>query len=313
MKNKSAHKIWKELKTPKPNKYNLTRFCNTNLYILKDENKKFGIVLSNTIDDVKIYKNLNVEFHKKLFSENQHLDDCLLIKNKFLDHSLLFAKAFDSIISKRELKDKNSSREIYNIINEVRHVFSRIKINFQEIVGVWGELYLINLLLEKNSSKYDMSEIISGWESEKGRAVIDFCLNPNQTKIEVKTTVKEIRTHHINTLDQVICDDPWTGFLASLCISEDKDGKSCYTLLKEIESKLDESLIGNFFSKIEIRGKEICNDKTNKFNLRKELSLYKFEDIAKPKVDTIEITNVEWDINLEDTPTILTNTILKFT
>ena len=80
-----------------------------------------------------------------------------------------------------------------------------------------------------------MLEIISGWgESDKGRAVIDFLLSKSK-KIEVKTTTKDIRYHHINTLDQVSCDIPWTGFLASLCIREEQDGKSCYGLLKKLK------------------------------------------------------------------------------
>ena len=57
-----------------------------------------------------------------------------------------------------------------------------------------------------------------------------------------------------------------------------------------------------FINKIEIRGKDICNDKTYKFILsKKEISFFKFKDIPKPKVEVSEITNVEWDINLENT------------
>ena len=43
MKNSSPYGIWRKLKTPNPNNHNLSRFCNSNLFILKDENQKFGI------------------------------------------------------------------------------------------------------------------------------------------------------------------------------------------------------------------------------------------------------------------------------
>ena len=102
-------------------------------------------MLSNTIREVKIYENIEVTFYKNLISGNKSLDNCLLIKNKFIDDTKLFAKALDTVFSNYMIKI-NLTREIYNLINEVRYVFQE-KIDLNEIIGVWGELYLINILL----------------------------------------------------------------------------------------------------------------------------------------------------------------------
>ena len=83
--------------------------------------------MSITIREVKIYENIEVTFYKNLISGNKSLDNCLLIKNKFIDDTKLFAKALDTVFSNYKDKNKFTSREIYNLINEVRYVFQEKK------------------------------------------------------------------------------------------------------------------------------------------------------------------------------------------
>ena len=54
MKNKpSIKEIWEKLKTPSPNKYSATQFHTSNLYVIKNSNNSFGIIVSRVTDIIK--------------------------------------------------------------------------------------------------------------------------------------------------------------------------------------------------------------------------------------------------------------------
>ena len=54
MKNKpSIKKIWEKLKTPSPNNYSATQFRTSNLWVIKNSNNSFGIIVSEVTDMIK--------------------------------------------------------------------------------------------------------------------------------------------------------------------------------------------------------------------------------------------------------------------
>ena len=111
----------------------------------------------------------------------------------------------------------------------------------EEVVGAWGELFVLKLLLESASNEREWGGILSGWEAQgEARDIIDFRFHHLRggTAIEVKTSTSG-RIHHIRGMNQVTVPAGFhQGMLASVCIrfADGGAGKTCAQLIEEIES-----------------------------------------------------------------------------
>ena len=191
-------------------------------------------------------------------------------------------------------------KDIRVALDNIEAITKTLKNNLNEIIGVWGELYIIHFLLNSFKDKKKIQkEIINGWENYRGRALIDIELNIFKTKIEVKTTTAQERIHHISSIGQVAVDNEWDGYIASICINEGK-GKSCNDIRVDILKLLDNNLKDLFVQRLEIRGAKLCYDEKYYFevNDNNKVRYFNFNNVPKPILNN-GIINIKWDIILE--------------
>ena len=230
----NIYNSWERLSTPKQKgTFEIFQYFKTNLWILKNNLGCFGFLLTDTISKLDSdYKNITSDWKKSLKNkEGRVLNRCLIIESKINIDSKLFCNAITTLL---DIKDKNK----FYAINEIREALIKIEEitiketdEFNEVVGVWGELYLINELITKNNTEVVKQEIIESWEGLSTRSIIDFNFKSRLLKVEVKTTTESFRIHHFNTLDQVSTDINYNGFLASFCILPEDNGFTCNDIL----------------------------------------------------------------------------------
>jgi len=118
---------------------------------------------------------------------------------------------------------------------------TKFKLNENTKIGLIGELYVLNSILNLVSKKEYYDEIINGWFGfiSKSR---DFIFGGKC--IEVKSTTNEKSIHHISNLNQVdhVDDDGGTTdlFMASIGLSKQDEGISIPSLVESIISNLDD-------------------------------------------------------------------------
>jgi hypothetical protein len=299
----NIYNSWERLSTPKQKgAFEIFQYFKTNLWILKNNLGCFGFLLTDTISKLDSdYKNITSDWKKSLKNkEGRILNRCLIIESKINIDSKLFCNAITTLL---DIKDKNK----FYAINEIREALIKIEEitiketdEFNEVVGVWGELYLINELITKNNTEIVKQEIIESWEGLSTRSKIDFNFKSRLLMIEVKTTTESFRIHHFNTLDQVSTSINYNGFLASFCIQPEDSGLTCNDILNSIKNKLPKPLLINLENKIKIRG-NVCNNTKYSFiiNKAKQFEFYKFEDVPKPIIEE-GIGKIEWQAILDN-------------
>jgi len=121
------------------------------------------------------------------------------------------------------LAESPNAAEVETFLNDFLELFApRRTMGRSEIVGLWGELWLIR-------SSPDVARFASGWHLEPS-SKFDFSLPPYL--LEVKTTEGDTRTHHFSLAQLVTKDRPI--FIASIAIKPDAAGISVAALLAEI-------------------------------------------------------------------------------
>ena len=294
---------WQRIPKPNQNGYfEIFQHLKTNLWLLKNSNGGFGFLITDTISQIsKDYKNIRSHWKKSLKNnKGQTLNECLIIESSNIIDSKLFCSAISSLF---EIKDKNyifKINEIEEALRKIEEITLKVSDAFNEVIGVWGELYLINELLKHTSDANDKIEIIESWESAESRSVIDLNIKSKKTKIEVKTTTESIRIHHFNGLGQVSKDSSQKGFLASLCIIPDDNGLSCLDLVKYIEKNIPVHHLTMVDKKLRIRG-EICRNNRFYFSLTpsKTLEFFDFDEVPKPTIED-GVGKITWEATLEN-------------
>ena len=306
MKNKSyIYNLWNNLSEAKnKDSYNLNRINQTNLWIYKNQNNRFGFIITNTFSSLNAeYKNITISWKHVLKDSitGNKLTNCLIIESNNNIDSRLFCAAISSIFEIEDYNYQFKKKEIELALNKIEAITLKENDEYNEVIGVWGELFLINELLNRPTSLESKQEIISAWEGLNTRTKIDFNFNSKNILIEVKTTSESTRIHHFNSLDQVsVNDGEYKGYLASFCIALDDYGISNFDLVESIKNALPENLLPLFEEKLKIRGK-VCNN--NKYNFQinqfKNWAFFEFYIVPRPLIDN-DILIVEWEANLEN-------------
>jgi hypothetical protein len=294
---------WQRIPKPKQNgNFEIFQYLKTNLWVLKNSNGGFGFLITDTISQLSLeYKNIHSHWKRSLKNNNgQILNLCLIIESNDLIDSKLFCSAISSLF---EIKDKNylfKINEIEEALRKIEEITLKESDAYNEVIGVWGELYLINELLKHTSNANNKIEIIESWESAESRSVIDLNIKSKKTKIEVKTTTESIRIHHFNGLGQVTTDSSQKGFLASLCIIPDDNGLSCLDLVKYIEDNIPSHYLTIVDKKLRIRG-EVCRNNKFHFSLtpHKTLEFFDFDEVPKPTIED-GVGKITWEATLEN-------------
>ena len=170
-------------------------------------------------------------------------------------------------------------------------------------------MYFLNTLIQSvKKDKSAQSKIIKSWESVLGRKKIDFRFQNSKTAIEIKTTTKEERIHHISGLDQIKMPSGFQeAYIVSIRINEDNiSGKTCLELYQTIKNFIkSKELQLEFEERVLIRGSFICKNDKIKFVIKDGLSdsFFPFKKIPKPKLSS-KILSVSWDVDFNKVPRI---------
>jgi len=220
------------------------------------------------------------------------------------------AKLFSTILGHMSELEPSGIFSSDLLLDVLKNVNDLVRLNppppsKEEVIGAWGELKLLYLLLSQTSSSKVKKSIIGGWEANGlSRDIIDFRFPSlgESFLIEVKTSISE-RKHHINGFAQILVPENYsTGFLNSILIRE-TDSASGYSnkdLIFEIQeifsldSDSNEEFLTQFRKKLERRGIEICND--NRYFFQSNNDSFRFIDmniIPKP-IKTNGTENLEW-------------------
>lgn len=294
--------IFKDLSLPSTSNFKCEKFNKSNLWIVKDDNGNCGIFIDNVNDtsiiDDKMYKNLLIKKYKKLETEGIILNDIFMVTHNDTIIPGVFSESLNSYFNVNP-KKQYSLVDIKDALNQIEAITKNKKEKLNEIIGVWGELYILKLFLD-NTPEDKHHNIVNGWESPNGRALIDIKLNKIKLFIEVKTTTLDSRIHHISSINQLKCTDGFQGFLASICIKEES-GFSCSDLVSEISNTLNDNNKFIFNQRVKVRGENLCFNNKYSFNLNKEkkINFFDFEDLPIPII-TDEILKINWDMILEN-------------
>ncbi|MBN9504740.1 MAG: PD-(D/E)XK motif protein [Altererythrobacter sp.] len=190
------------------------------------------------------------------------------------------------------------NREIGDRMLGIADLFSRIENARGDVVGLWGELYIIS----KAASRLGAAE---SWCLHKS-ARHDFVAA--NFALEVKTTVKGNRQHRFS-LEQLRPASTVDTYIASLQLVETHSGKTVSQLLESIYQEIENpSLRSAFFNQCLIKGgRDVYRNDLRLQPLSGDdaLALYYARDIPVPYVEPTEpISNIRFDVDLSGTPQV---------
>ena len=291
---------------------NQDEISGTNARVFKDSDGSLGLLISDleTRPDLPKFENLEIDFRpEKILNvpgyPPRKIRNCIEVRLDPSCDSDLLATILGRM-HEIEPSGAFSGELLFGVIDEVVEIVRRPPRppSKEEVIGVWGEMYLLHLLLAGSESTDHRIKILSCWESDGGaRDIIDFRFPhaSGGTSIEVKTSISE-RSHHINGISQVTVPDGYSnGLLGSLIIAETdgSSGKTSGGLLADLRALVPDSdegfreFIGSLESKVSIRGPE-CSDERYFFSARDgALRLIPVASVPKPTIGD-GITEVEW-------------------
>ncbi len=306
--------LWGMMSTPGEGSLTTRRVGDTNVLLCKDSEGTFGIVMHNVRDRFRNPRLANLSFSTPPMmglsvdgGPAESVRDCLILNaSKALDPVML------SLVMEHLLETNQGTEltadDLSRTIDEVMLLARRDSLppTREEVVGAWGEMYLMLCLLRECGSHQAQMSVISGWEGEGHRERVDFRFPGCGSSIEVKTCSDGARFHHIGGVDQLTpptgCD---RGFLGSLSVVEDDHGRTCAGLLSAIRGALvgsaeERGLAGKALDgRARTRGAECLDDALFLWleDDADEFRLYPFESVPRPTWDGT-VDDVEWSADL---------------
>jgi len=317
--NESLLQTWGRLKTPKEGSYSTETIPRTNVCIFKDHLGSMGLLLSGVRPPHRTPRLENISFTMK---EEKHLvqgdrvtklRDCLEVNLGSGFDPELMLRILEAM--QRRSKDAHYSSEmLIEVIHDVLEMFRRPpKLpTKEEVIGAWGEMEVLRMLVSRATSHRDRMRIISGWEANgSGRDIIDlrFQTPLGRIAIEVKTSTSS-RSHHINGMGQVTVPENYArGFLASILIREGDSsmGLSSADILAKLERAAtgsddeQDEYLRKLKERVQLRGEECTDDRYFFFTGDPSLRLIDMGDVPMPTVQD-NVSEVEWvaDVSMAD-------------
>jgi hypothetical protein len=312
------YESWARLSVPSDRKELVARHVpRTNAWVFKDHAGGFGMMLTGVHRAAREphLRNIHLSFHEvKIIMEGgsgREVSDCLQVA---MDPSCS-GEALATVIERLGLNHPDgafSTDDLIAVLDDAAELFlpTRPGPSKEAVVGAWGELYLIELLMNRARDADAQDRIVRAWEAEgPARDMVDFRFSDSTIILEVKTTMGE-RIHHIGGLGQVTTPPTWAaGYLVSVAISETSAGlgRTTSDICAAIRSAssasgIERTRFGELLeAKLSRRGEE-TQDSRFRFTTQDDpMMLYPFGTLPKPKLEA-GVSDVEWTAALHDSP-----------
>lgn len=308
---------WQKMSTP-PSKDTIT-ICpipETNAYLAKYFDESFGLFLTDITDKIqkRAYKHIEINFKKQQQISipgkmNRIADNCLILQSDTEIKTPLLSMILD-FLHDEEPSGNFTASNLISVLDDVEELIRRPKSlpTLQEVAGVWGELYILKMLLHNSTNHQRQIDILRGWEGEI-REKIDFRFLFCKQVLEIKTTVTDKRIHHLHGIEQVTIPPGFdSGALASLLI-ETGHGITNSSMIDSIRkcfkgsSEEIRKCLELLETRIMLRGDGCVDDRFPLELAQNGLAFFKFESVPAPThVDGV--LSVEWISDLTESSKI---------
>lgn len=156
-------------------------------------------------------------------------------------------KFFCSIASNFVLEKLTAEKSITCAYIQWKEMLAQLRLPDEfTLAGIWGELFVINLLLENR--EISPMCLIQNWTGPLGYAN-DFSFG--SSAIEVKTTTKQSNIVEISSMDQLDAKQAWIILLRVLHRPVQSGGVTIFSLVDKIKSRLDSAALDLFINRID--------------------------------------------------------------
>lgn len=305
---------WKALRLPAAEQgYTAVRVEGTNAWIYKTPQATFGLLLAGVSPPTgfpalrHIHVDYKAERVVRTGGSDSRLTRCLEVQVDSGCDQATLARVLERLTHDEPTGGFTSELFVKTVKDAVELVRPAVgEIPFESVVGVWGELYIVNQLVTQATSIRQQRQIVSSWESQRGtRDILDFRFDQARVALEVKTSLGK-RVHHFNGPGQVnVPGNMDVGYVASLLVreSEAHTGRTCADLIDATlavarGNQADQEMLRRILDeKIELRGQECRDDRYPLVAAPGGLVLFRMQDVPKPP-ETPNVTDVEWTSDL---------------
>ena len=314
MNNKNTFQsLWEKMSTPPfTDMITISPIPQTNAYLAKYFDGSFGLFLRDVTDKIpkRTYKHIEVNFKKTQQisipgKKNRLLSNCLILQSDNEIKTPLLSMILD-FLYEEEPSGNFTASNLISVLDDVEELMRRPKSppTLQEVAGVWGELYVLRMLLNNSNNHQRQIDVLKGWEGEI-REKIDFRFLFCKQVLEIKSTVTNTRIHHLHGIEQVTIPPGFdSGALASL-ILETGHGFTNLSLLDSIRK----CFVGNgeeirkclklLETRILLRGDACTDDRFPLELTHNGLKFFQFDFVPTPG-HAEGVVSIEWISNLSD-------------
>ena len=177
-------------------------------------------------------------------------------------------------------------------ILDIAELFSSLEMGLRDVVGLWGELYLMTLMS-------DVDKAVKAWCLAR-TAQFDFVTERNS--IEVKSTLKSRRKHRFS-LEQLRPGDGITVYIVSILLIEIASGKTVGELIDEIYDTLSDKREKEvFFRQCLLKGGRDIFSSTLCLGVYPEgesVAVFSSEELPAPTIEVGDpITGLRFDLDI---------------
>ncbi len=192
-------------------------------------------------------------------------------------------------------KEDLSFADLRRTFKTIEDSFKEKKIDNKKLIGLHGELLTLNAFLDIGI------DLTVSFQSDFGETKHDIITD--RAIIEIKTTRNEHRNHTFSNIDQI--DSTLisiNGFVASVIVKKDDNGKNVSERIQEILSKVNPEIRHEFISKVRFLYWKYLSSQ-RKYSLKNDILFTAFDNIPKPVIDD-KILSVEWQICWDKIPSL---------
>ena len=288
--------------------YKLRKFKD-NIFVGIDKEKTVSVVIKSSGNPmnpiIQKTKMISVECNMvvQYYLDNEkingivHIIKCKTENNKERD---IFLELAILLIESGEYSEEG----LLDVFRTLVMFFSnKYDVSDNELTGLYGELYTI----KKFSNTISIDKY---WQSQD-KMKFDFSIT-EKTKVEVKSTVKQLRTHHFR--HEQLQTNSYNIYVLSYLFRKEDNGTSLYDLIMTCKDLFKNSPKQSIKLDLILKNVEESRLKNFKFDdsyTERNLKIFRGADIPKFNEFTPEgVANAEYDCDLENTNSIDVNTFI---